>query len=143
MSEWQSQIHVRWYCRYHLVIVPKYRKKAIYGVLRKAIGGLLKDLCGQLGVELVEGHAMPDPIHLCLSIPPKLSVAYTVGRLKGKSAVRLHRDIVKGRGNAKGVHFWSTGYCVSTVGLDEVKVRQFIRHQEEKDRRQDELDLDD
>jgi putative transposase len=110
-------------------------------VLRKEIGGLLKDLCGQFGVELVEGHAMPD--HVCLSIPPKLSVAYTIGRLKGKSAVRLHRDIVKGRGNAKGFHFWSTGYCVSTVGLDEVKVRQYIRHQEEKDRRQDEFDLDD
>jgi putative transposase len=125
------------------VIVPKYRKKAIYGVLRKEIGRLLKDLCGQFGVELVEGHAMPDHVHLCLSIPPKLSVAYTIGRLKGKSAVRIHRDIVKGRGNAKGFHFWSTGDCVSTVGLDEVKVRQYIRHQEEKNRRQDEFDLDD
>ncbi len=125
------------------MIVPKYRKKAIYGVLRKEIGGLLKDLCGQFGVELVEGHAMPDHIHLCLSIPPKLSVAYTIGRLKGKSAVRIHRDFVKGWGNAKGFHFWSTGYCVSTVGLDEAKIRQYIRDQEEKDRRQDELDLDD
>jgi putative transposase len=104
---------------------------------------VLKDLCGQFGVELVEGHAMPDHVHLCLSIPPKLSVAYTIGRLKGKSAVRIHRDFVKGRGNAKGFHFWSTGYCVSTVGLDEAKVRQYIRHQEETDRRQDEFDLDD
>jgi putative transposase len=94
-------------------------------------------------VELVEGHAMSDPIHLCLSIPPKLSVAYTIGRLKGKSAVRIHRDFVKGRGNAKGYHFWSMGYCVSTVGLDEAKVRQYIRHQEENDRRQENLDLDD
>ena len=101
------------------------------------------DLCGQTCVELVEGHAMSDHIHLCLSIPPKLSVAYTIGRLKGKSAVRIHRDFVKGRGNAKGYHFWSTGYCVSTVGLDEAKVRQYIRHQEENDRRQENLDLDD
>ena len=86
---------------------------------------------------------MPDHIHLCLSIPPKLSVAYTIGRLKGKSAVRIHLDYVKGKGNAKGYHFWSTGYCVSTVGLDEGRVRQYIRQQEEHDRRQDDLPLDD
>ena len=92
MREWQSQSHVRWYCRYHVVIVPKYRKKAIFGVLRKDIGVILNDLCKQFGVELVEGHAMSDHIHMCLSIPPKLSVAYTIGRLKGKSAVRIHRD---------------------------------------------------
>jgi putative transposase len=143
MKEWQSQTHVRWYCRYHIVIVPKYRKKAIYGVLRKKIGGVLQELCGQFGVELVEGHAMSDHIHLCLSIPPKLSVAYTytIGRLKGKSAVRIHRDFIKGRGNAKEFQFWSTGYCVSTVGLDEAKVRQYIRHQEETDRRQEEFEL--
>ena len=141
MREWQSQSHMRWYCRYHIVIVPKYRKKAIYGVLRKEIGGVLKDLCGQFGVELVEGHAMPDHVHLCLGIPPKLSVAYTIGRLKGKSAVRIHRDFIRGRGNAKGFRFWSTGYCVSTLGLDETKVRHYIRHQEEQDRRQEEFDL--
>ena len=142
MREWQSQSHVRWYCRYHIVIVPKYRKKAIYGVLRKEIGGVLKDLCGQFGVDLVEGHAMPDHVHLCLSIPPKLSVAYTIGRLKGKSAVRIHRDFIRRRGNAKGFNFWSTGYCVSTVGLDEAKVRKYIRHQEENDRRQEQFDLE-
>ena len=143
MREWQSQSHVKWYCRYHVVIVPKYRKKAIYGVLRKEIGRILKDLCGQFGVELVEGHAMSDHVHMCLSIPPKFSVAYTIGRLKGKSAVRIHRECVKKRGNAKGFNFWSTGYCVSTVGLDEAKVRKYIRHQEEHDRRQEEFDLDD
>jgi putative transposase len=125
------------------VIVPKYRQKAIYGVLRKEIGGVLKDLCSQFGVELVEGHAMSDHVHLCLGIPPKLSVAYTVGRLKGKSAVRIHRDFIRRRGNAKGFNFWSTGYCVSTVGLDEAKVRHYIRHQEENDRRQEQFDLDD
>ena len=98
MREWQSQSHVRWYCRYHIVIVPKYRKKAIYGVLRKEIGRVLKDLCGQFGVELVEGHAMPDHVHMCLSIPPKLSVAYTIGRLKGKSAVRLESTGISSEG---------------------------------------------
>jgi len=86
---------------------------------------------------------LSDPIHMCLSIPPKLSVAYTIGRLKGKSAVRIHREFIKRRGNAKWFNFWSTGYCVSTVGLDEAKVRQYIRHQEEQDRRQEEFDLDD
>ena len=137
-----------------------------------------KELCGQFGVDLVEGHAMVDHIHMCLSIPPKLSVAYTVGwfrqcglahfgnliwptlfhnmakmpvcvshnkimgRLKGKSAVRIHRDYIQGRGNAKGFTFWSTGYCVSTVGLDEAKVRAYIRNQEQKERRQEQLGLD-
>ena len=141
MREWQSQSHVRWYCRYHIVIVPKYRKKAIYGTLRKDIGGILKDLCKQFGVELIEGHAMPDHVHLCLSIPPKYSIANTVGRLKGKSAVRIHRDYIKKRGNSKGFHFWSTGSCVSTVGLDEEKIRKYIRNQEEKDRRLEQFDL--
>ena len=137
MREWQSQSHVRWYCRYHIVIVPKYRKKAIYGVLRKEIGKILKELCGQFGVELVEGHAMSDHIHMCLSIPPKFSVAYTIGRLKGKSAVRIHRDFIKRRGNAKRFNFWSTGYCVSTVGLDEDRIRKYVKWQNKKDKDSD------
>ena len=91
MREWQSQSHVRWYCRYHIVFVPKYRKRAIFGSLRKGIGKILREECERHGVELVEGHAMPDHVHLCLSIPPKFSVANTVGRLKGKSAIRIHR----------------------------------------------------
>ena len=103
----------------------------------------MNDLCKQFGVELVEGHAMSDHIHMCLSIPPKLSVAYTIGRLKGKSAVRIHRDYVKRRGTSKGFHFWSAGYGVSTIGLDEEKIRQYIRHQEETERRQEEIDFDD
>jgi len=92
MREWQNQSHVRWYCRYHIVIVPKYRQKAIFGTLRKDIGKILRELCDQMGIELVEGHAMPDHVHLCLSIPPKYSVANAVGRLKGKSAIRIHRE---------------------------------------------------
>ena len=109
--------------------------KPIYGAIRKDIGTILKDLCKQFGVELIEGHAMVDHVHLCISIPPKYSVANTVGRLKGKSAVRIHRDYIKKRGNSKGFHFWSTGYCVSTVGLDEEKIKNYIRNQEEKERR--------
>ena len=81
MREWQSQSHVKWYCKYPVVFVPKYRRRASYGTLRRQIGGILRELCRQVGIELVEGHAMPDHIHLCLSIPPKFSVAYTVGGL--------------------------------------------------------------
>ena len=90
----------------------------MYGKKRKRIGELLRELCKQRGVDLVEGHAMADQIHLCLSIPPKYSVSHTIGFLKGKSAVRIHRDLL-GHRRMTGLHFWATGYCVSTVGLDE------------------------
>ena len=92
MREWKSQSHVKWYCKYHIVFSPKYRKKAMFGSLRKGVGKILRELCNQSGVELVEGHAMSDHVHLCLSIPPKYSVANTVGFLKGKSAIRIHRE---------------------------------------------------
>ena len=97
MHEWQSLSHVRWDCKYHVVIIPKYRRKVFYGRLRRQIGTILRDLCRQRGVELLEGHAMPDHIHLCLSIPPKYSVAFVVGFLKGKSAVRIHRELLHER----------------------------------------------
>jgi len=141
MHEWQSLSHVRWDCKYHVVIIPKYRRKVFYGRLRRQIGTILRDLCRQRGVELVEGHAMPDHIHLCLSIPPKYSVAFVVGFLKGKSAVRIHRELLHER-RMSGLSFWAPGYCVSTVGLDEARVRQYIRDQEELENRQGELDLE-
>ncbi len=106
--------------------------------LRWQIVPIFRDLCRQRGIELVEGHAMPDHIHLCLSIPPKYSVAYTIGFLKGKSAVRIHRELLQERRMA-GLHFWATGYWVSTVGRDETVVRQYIREQEERDRQQGQL----
>ena len=86
MREWQSQSHVLWYCKYHVVFVPKYRKRSIYGPLRKGIGRIIRELCNQQGVELVEGHAMPDHVHLCLSIPPKFSVANRGSRQSGSTA---------------------------------------------------------
>lgn len=92
MREWQSQSHVRWECKYHMVIVPKYRKKLLYGNLINQVGSFLKELCRQKGVEVVEGHGMPDHIHMCMAIPPKHSVAFVIGFLKGKSAVRIHRQ---------------------------------------------------
>ena len=141
LREWQSLTHVRWYCRYHVVFVPKYRKKTIFGQLRKGIGRVLRQLCEQEGMELVEGHALADHVHLCLSIPPKYSVAHTVGLLKGKSAIRIHREFLGRERNFTGFHFWARGYCVSTVGLDEQVIREYIRNQEEQDKREDQLRL--
>ena len=141
MRDWQGQSHVKWYCKYHIVIVPKYRRRAIFGSLRRQIGGILRDLCMQHGVELVEGHAMGDHIHLCLSIPPKYSVANTVGFLKGKSAIRIYREFMGQRRNFTGLHFWARGYCVSTIGLDEDKIRAYIRNQEVEEKRQEQTRL--
>ena len=141
MHEWQSLSHVRWDCKYHVVIIPKYRRKVFYGRLRRQIGTILRELCRQRGVEMLEGHAMPDHIHMCLSIPPKYSVAFVLGFLKGKSAVRIHRELLHER-RMSGLSFWASGYCVSTIGLDETRVRQYIREQEELENGQGELDFE-
>jgi putative transposase len=144
MKDWRSLAHVKWDCQYHLVIIPKYRRKEFYGKLRRRIGEILRELCRQKDLELVEGKAMPDHIHMLLRIPPKYSVANSVGYLKGKSAIRIHRELLKTKGTLFGRAFWSRGYCVSTVGLDEKQIRDYIRQQEELDKRleQTELDLD-
>lgn len=115
MERFESLSHVRWERKYHIVIIPKYRRKAIYGKLRAGIGRILRELCQQKGVEVLEGHAMLDHIHLCLKIPPKYSVSYAIGFLKGKSAVRIHRELLHER-RMTGLHFWAVGYWVSTVG---------------------------
>ena len=141
MREWQSQSHVKWYCRYHVVFTPKYRKRAIFGSIKKGIGKTLRELCEQEKVELVEGHALSDHVHLCLSIPPKYSVANTIGFLKGKSAIRIHREYLGKKRNFTGFHFWARGYCVSTVGLDEEVIRAYIRNQEEEEKRQEQLEF--
>lgn len=141
MREWETQSHVKWYCRYHIVFVPKYRKRVIFGALRKEIGKILRRLCEQNKVELIEGHAMADHVHLMLSIPPKYSVAHTVGFLKGKSAIRIHREFLGRQRNFTGFHFWARGYCVSTVGLDEQIIRQYIKNQEEHEKREEQLSL--
>jgi REP-associated tyrosine transposase len=124
-----------------VVIIPKYRRNVFSGRLRRPIGEILRELCRQRGIGLLEGPAMPDHVHLCLSIPPKYSVAYAIGFLKGKSAVRIHRELLHER-RMSGLHFWATGYCVSTVGLDEAGVRKSIREPEELERRQGEFDFE-
>ena len=141
MRDRERQSHVKWYCKYHVVFVPKYRRRAIFGSLRKQIGGILRDLCQQQGVEIVEGHAMPDHIHLCLSIPPKYSVANTIGLLKGKSAIRIHRECPGQKRNFTGLHFWAKGYCISTVGLDEQTIVRYIRNHEAEEKRLDQMQL--
>jgi putative transposase len=135
VHEWQSLSHVRWDCKYRVGIIPKYRRKVFYGRLRRQIGTTLRELCRQRGIELLQGHAMPDHIHLSLSIPPKYSVAYAIGFLKGKSAVRIHRELLRER-RMTGLQSWAAGYCGSTVGPDEARVRQYIRAQEPLENRQ-------
>jgi putative transposase len=95
MKDWQTLSHVKWDCKYHIVFVTKYRHNTIYGKIRKSIGPIIRQLCEQKGLELLEGHATPEHIHLCLSIPPKFSVSNTVGFIKGKSAIRIHRELLQ------------------------------------------------
>ncbi len=142
MREWKTQAHVKHYCRYHIVFVPKYRRKSIYGTLRRDVGKILRDLCRQTGVELIEGYAMKEHIHMLLMIPPKYSVANTVGFLKGKSAIRIFRDYLQVKRNFTGGHFWARGYCVSTVGFDEEVIRKYIRNQEVEEKRQEQMRLE-
>ena len=137
MREWQSLAHVKWECKYHVVIVPKYRRKTMFGHVRKRIGKLLQQLCRQQEIGLIEGHVMPDHIHMLLSIPPKFSVAKVVGYLKGKSAIQIHREALNVKQGFTGKHFWSRGYCASTIGLDEQVIRAYVRSQEESDRQED------
>jgi len=141
MHDWESLSHVRWDCKYHVVIVPKYRKRALYGKFRRDVGEILRDLCRQRKVEVVEGMLCPDHVHMCLKVAPKYSIAFVIGFLKGKSAVRIHRQILKQK-RVTGLHFWSRGYCVSTVGLDEQTVREYIRTQEKLEKRQLDIELD-
>ena len=137
MKDWQSQAHVKWDCKYHVVILPKYRRKVLYGRMRRGVGQILRDLCRQKHIELVEGKAMPDHIPMLPSAPPRSSIAMTIGSLKGRSATRVHRELLHTKGTLFGRSPWARGDCVSTVGLDEVQTRRYIREQEELQRDQD------
>ena len=134
MKDWQSQSHVKWECKYHVVIVPKYREKQHFKKYREAIGKIIRELCRQKGISLLEGNAAGDHIHILLSVPPKYSIAMTIGYLKGKSAIRIHRELFRTKGTLFGRSFWSRGYCVSTVGLNESFIRKYIQDQEKHDR---------
>ena len=138
MNYYSKLSHVMWDCKYHIVMVPKYRKKAFFGELRREIGPILRDLFKQKGAEVLEGHAMPDHIHVCVSVPPKISVSSLVGFVKG-SAILIHRRFLGKERNFTGYHFWSRGYFVSSVGLDEEMIRSYIKNQESTERREEQL----
>jgi putative transposase len=123
------------------VFIPKYRKKAIYGQLRRELGGVFGGLARQKESEIEAGHLMSDHVHMMISIPPKYAVAQVVGYIKGKSAIYIARNFAERRRNFVGQHFWARGYFVSTVGRDESVIREYIRQHEAEDQRLDQLGL--
>ena len=141
MKEYQSLSHTRWDCKYHVVFIPKRRKKAVFGVLRKELGGVFRALAQQRDSAVVEGPLMVDHVHMCLSIPPKYSVSSVVGYIKGKSAMTIARHFGGRQRNFTGEVFWARGDFVSTVGLDEERVRAYIRIQAPEDERYDQMKL--
>ena len=142
MTNYRSLNHSKWACQYHVVFIPKYRKKAIYGSLRRHLGGVLRELARQRESEVEEGHLLADHVHMLVSIPPKYSVAQVIGYMKGKSAIHIAREFAGRSRSFVGQHFWARGYFVSTLGRDERAIRAYIRAQEQEDRRQEQLRLD-
>lgn len=141
MRSFKAQSHTLWDCKYHIVILPKYRRKILYGHTRVYIGKIIRELAKQIEVEVIEGNACVDHMHLVLSIPPKHSVSYVMGFLKGKSAIRAHNQFSRKRPVAQK-HFWSRGYCVSTVGIDEDIIRKYVQDQWKNDQLFDGPQLD-
>lgn len=141
MNNDSSLSHSRWECKYHVVWIPKYRRKTLYGELRKYLGQIFKDLARSRECEIIEGHMMSDHVHMLISIPPKYSVAQVVGFIKGKSAIHIARNYLGHRRNFTGQQFWARGYHVSTVGRDEATIRKYIRSQEKEDKRLEQLSL--
>ena len=141
MSEYASLQHTRWECKYHVVFIPKCRRKALYVELRKHLGSVFRNLAEQRESLVEEGHLLSDHVHMLLSIPPKYSVAQVVGFMKGKSAIHIARSFMGKRQNFTGQSFWARGYFVSTVGRDETMIREYIRNQEIEDKRLDQLTL--
>ncbi len=141
MKNVNSLNHSRWECKYHITWIPKYRKKKIFGELRQYLGEVLRGLAKDRESEIIEGHLLPDHVHILISIPPKYSVAQVVGYMKGKSAIHIARNYMGRRRNFTGQKFWARGYHVTTVGRDEDVIRAYIKNQEKEDRRLDQLDL--
>ena len=131
----------RLHCKYHVVFIPKYRKKLLYRELRNELGKCFRTLTEQKESKVEEGHLMSDHVHMLLSIPPKYAVAQVIGFIKGKSAIHIARTYMEVKRNFVGQHFWARGYFVSTVGADEEVIREYIRHQEDEDRRLEQMRL--
>ena len=136
-----SLSHSKWQCKYHITWIPKYRKKQLFGELRQYLGAVLRDLAKDRESEILEGHLLPDHVHILIAIPPKYSVAQVVGYIKGKSAISIARNYMGRRRNFTGQKFWARGYHVSTVGRDEEVIRAYIQNQDKEDRRLEQLDL--
>jgi putative transposase len=141
MNDYQSLRHSKWECKYHVVFIPKYRRKVVYGQLRRHLGEVFRELARQQESVIVEGHLQSDHVHMVLSIPPKYAVAQVVGYLKGKSTIHIARTYGGRERNFVGEHFWARGYWVSTVGRNEAEVRRYIREQEAEDKRLEQLKL--
>ena len=133
MSEYHSLSHSKWDCKYHVVFIPKKRRKIFWGNIRREIGPIFRDLAKQKGCNIIEGHLMPDHVHMCIEIPPKHSVASIIGFIKGKSAIMIARQFLRKDRNFVGEHFWARGYAVSTVGFELEAVKKYIREQEAND----------
>ena len=141
MRQVNSLNHTQWECKYHIVFIPKYRRKALFGQIRNELGKVFRTLAAQRESSIEEGHIMVDHVHMMISIPPKYSVAQVVGYIKGKSAIHIARAYVGKKQNYPGQHFWARGYFASTVGRDEAVIRNYIRNQEKEDHRLDQLKL--
>ena len=141
MDDNESVAHAKWECKYHVVWIPKYRRKALYGELRNHLGPVLREFARQRECVVEEGHLNVDHVHMLLSIPPKYAVAQVLGFIKGKSAIHIARTYLGRRQNFTGQHFWARGYYVSTVGRDEATIRQYIQKQEAEDQRLDQLEI--
>jgi len=141
MQDFQSLSHTTWDCKYHLVWIPKYRKKVLYGNLRKHLGDVLRELALQKESKIVEGHLVGDHVHMLISIPPKYAVSQVVGYIKGKSAIHIARTYAGRQQNFTGQSFWARGYYVSTSGRDEETIRRYIQKQEELDNKIDQMNL--
>ena len=131
--------HSTWECKYHVVFTPKYRRKSLYGLIRKDLQGVFHRLANQKECVIEEGYLMKDHIHMLLSIPPKYAVANIIGFLKGKSSIWIAQNISGKQKNFVGHKFWARGYFVSTVGADEKIIRAYIQNQEKQDKRIDDL----
>lgn len=141
MNDVESLSHTKWECKYHVVWIPKYRKKSLYGELRRYLGSTFRELAMPRESRVIEGHLLPDHVHVLISIPPKYAVAQVVGYLKGKSAIHIARTYMGRKKNFTGQHFGARGYFVSTVGTDEETIREYIRQQEQEDRRLDQMTM--
>ena len=141
MQTYESLKHTTWECKYHVVFIPKCRRKVLYQGIRQELGAVFRGLAEQWECKVEEGHLMPDHVHMLLSVPPKYSVSNVMGFIKGKSAIHIARVYAGRRRNFVGQHFWARGYWVSTVGKNEAAVRQYIQNQEKEDKRLEQLEL--